>query len=61
MRASAPLPGHDPVRLPGDGKTAAAEVRRREGLALSPALRRDLNALADDCGLAAPFTDLAGS
>jgi LDH2 family malate/lactate/ureidoglycolate dehydrogenase len=59
MRASPPLPGHDPVRLPGDGKTAAAEARRREGLPLNTALRNDLNALAVDCGLARPFPDLA--
>ena len=55
MRASDPLPGHDPVRLPGDGKTAMAERRRRDGLALTPALRRDLNALAADCDLDPPF------
>lgn len=55
MRASEPLPGHAAVRLPGDGKTAAAVERRRKGLALNPALRRDLNALAADCGLEAPF------
>lgn len=58
MRASEPLPGHDPVRLPGDGKTAAAERRRREGLKLKPALCRDLNALAGDCGIEAPFAGL---
>lgn len=58
MRVSAPLPGHDPVRLPGDGKTAAAEARRREGLTLNPALKRDLNALAHDCGLVAPFSEV---
>lgn len=57
MRASDPLPGHEPVRLPGDGKTAAAEARRRDGLSLNPALRRDLNMLAADCGLPAPFQD----
>lgn len=57
MRASEPLPGHDPVRLPGDGKTAAVEARRRDGLSLTPALRRDLNALAGDCGIAPPFPD----
>ncbi len=56
MRASAPLPGHDPVRMPGDGRTAAAEARRKEGLTLNPALRRDLNALAVDCGLSQPFS-----
>ena len=55
MRASEPLPGHDPVRLPGDGKTAAAEARRRDGLTLTPGLRRDLNALASDYGLEPPF------
>ncbi len=57
MRASEPLPGHDPVRLPGDGKTAFAAARREDGVSLNPALRRDLNALAADCGLAAPFAD----
>lgn len=57
MRASPSLPGHDPVRLPGDGKTAAAEARRKDGLTLKAALRRDLNALAADCGLDAPFPD----
>ncbi|MFK7867747.1 MAG: Ldh family oxidoreductase [Roseobacter sp.] len=55
MRASPPLPGHDPVRLPGDGKTRAAEARRSDGLRLNPALKQDLNALADTCGLARPF------
>lgn len=55
MRGSSPLPGHDPVRLPGDGKTAAAETCRNNGLALNPALCRDLNALAVDCGLIPPF------
>ncbi|MHA6323698.1 Ldh family oxidoreductase [Roseivivax sp. CAU 1753] len=61
MRASRPLPGHVPVRLPGDGKTALAEARRRDGLTLNPALRKDLNALASDCGLTPPFPmDAAG-
>jgi LDH2 family malate/lactate/ureidoglycolate dehydrogenase len=57
MRASTPLPDHDPVRLPGDGKTAAAATRRKEGLKLNSALRRDLNTLAKDCGLAELFQD----
>lgn len=56
MRASEPLPGHDPVRLPGDGKSAAAETRRRNGLDLAPALRRDLASLAEDCGIDPPFS-----
>lgn len=55
MRASEPLPGHAPVRLPGDGKTAAADARRDGGLKLGNALCRDLNALAADHGVAAPF------
>lgn len=55
MRASEPLPGHDPVRMPGDGKTAAAERRRTQGLLLKPALCAELNALAADCGMDALF------
>ncbi|MCC1493731.1 Ldh family oxidoreductase [Cognatishimia sp. F0-27] len=57
MRASAPLPGHDPVRLPGDGKSAFAEARRTNGLVLNQALRADLNALAADCGIDPPFPE----
>ncbi|MCG3268135.1 Ldh family oxidoreductase [Yoonia sp. I 8.24] len=53
MRASEPLPGHDPVRLPGDGKTAAAAEVRSTGVTLKPALRRDLDLLADEYGFAA--------
>ncbi len=56
MRASAPLPGHDPVRLPGDGKTAFAQARQTTGLPLNPALRADLNTLAADCGIDPPFS-----
>ncbi|MCV3272293.1 Ldh family oxidoreductase [Roseobacter sinensis] len=59
MRASPPLPGHDPVRLPGDGKSALAATRRTEGLTLNPALRADLNALAIGCNLAPPFPKYA--
>ncbi|WP_425091805.1 Ldh family oxidoreductase [Tropicimonas sp. S265A] len=55
LRGSPPLPGHAPVRLPGDGKTAAAEARRTAGLSLNPALRKDLQALASDVGLPDPF------
>lgn len=55
MRASEPLPGHAPVRLPGDGKTAAAEKRRVEGIAVNPALRKDLSALASEYGLPDPL------
>jgi len=51
MRASEPLPDHDPVRLPGDGKAAAAVRRRESGLPLGPALHRDLQALAEEYGI----------
>lgn len=55
IRASEPLAGHDPVRMPGEGKTAAAARRRKSGLNLNPALRRDLQALAADYRLDGPF------
>lgn len=55
MRASPTLPGHDPVRLPGDSKTALAQARQSGGLSLNAALREDLNALALDCGIDPPF------
>ncbi|MDJ0992688.1 MAG: Ldh family oxidoreductase [Dinoroseobacter sp.] len=57
MRASKPLPGHDAVRMPGDGKTMVADDRRRRGLNLNPSLKADLNRLAKDCGVAPPFSD----
>ena len=50
MRASRPLPGHDPVRMPGEGKHSAADQRRRTGLQLNPALHKDLLALAERYG-----------
>lgn len=55
MRASKPLPGHDPVRLPGEGKSAAAAGRRKNGLDLNAALRSDLQALAEEYDLNGPF------
>jgi LDH2 family malate/lactate/ureidoglycolate dehydrogenase len=55
LRATDPLPGHEPVRMPGEGKGAEAAQRRQNGLFLSPALRRDLEALAQERGIEAPF------
>lgn len=52
MRASPPLPGHDPVRLPGDGKTLSAAAIRSNGIALKPALRHDLDLLAAEYDIA---------
>ncbi|WP_299867854.1 Ldh family oxidoreductase [uncultured Roseobacter sp.] len=55
MRASEPLPGHAPVRLPGDGKTAMAKAREDRGLDLKPALWRDLEALRAEYEFEASF------
>ena len=55
MRASEPLAGHDPARLPGDGKAASIAERRARGLSLNPALVRDLSALAREYGIDDPF------
>lgn len=55
MRASAPLPGHDPVRLPGDGKSAEADARRSDGISINKALQADLNELAIECEIPLPF------
>jgi LDH2 family malate/lactate/ureidoglycolate dehydrogenase len=52
MRASAPLPGHAPVRVPGDGRTAARAARLAEGIALHPALRAELDRIAADLAIA---------
>lgn len=54
-RASEPLPGHGPVRLPGDGRAAAIARRRTHGIDLDPALRADLEALAREYGPDTPF------
>ena len=61
MRSSNPLPGHDAVRLPGDGKSVEAHSRRENGIALNEGLRRDLNSLAVDCALPPPFPTLAAT
>ncbi|MGQ0567328.1 MAG: Ldh family oxidoreductase [Gemmobacter sp.] len=52
MRASPPLPGHDPVRVPGDGREAARARRIADGIALHPALRADLDRIAKDLAIA---------
>jgi LDH2 family malate/lactate/ureidoglycolate dehydrogenase len=52
LRASAPLPEHEPVRIPGEGRAAARAERLAEGLELHDALRRELDAIADECEVA---------
>ena len=59
MRDSTPLPGFDPVRLPGEGKAAIVAQRRKLGLNINPALRRDLSELAQDYGIEDPFGSLS--
>ncbi len=51
MRASTPLPGYPPVRMPGDGKEAARATRLADGVPLHAALFADLNALAAELKL----------
>jgi LDH2 family malate/lactate/ureidoglycolate dehydrogenase len=51
MRAATPLPGADPVRVPGDGKAALYARNRADGIPLHPALRRELDTLAGELGL----------
>jgi LDH2 family malate/lactate/ureidoglycolate dehydrogenase len=52
MRASPPLPGHDPVRIPGDGREAQRARRLAEGIALHASLRAELDRIANDLAIA---------
>lgn len=51
LRASAPLPGHDAVRIPGEGRGAAYARHARDGVDLHPALLRELATIATELGL----------
>ena len=51
LRASMPLPGHHPVRIPGEGRAAAQAKRLAGGLDLHAALRRELDAIATELGV----------
>ena len=51
LRASKPLPGHDPVRIPGEGRADAYARRLADGLDLHAALKRDLDAIAEEFGV----------
>jgi LDH2 family malate/lactate/ureidoglycolate dehydrogenase len=52
MRASAPLPGHEAVRVPGEGREATRARRVADGIVLHPALRADLDRVATDLSIA---------
>ena len=51
LRATPPLPGHDPVRSPGDGRGTERSRRLRDGIDLHHALKRELDAIAGELGL----------
>jgi LDH2 family malate/lactate/ureidoglycolate dehydrogenase len=51
MRGSAPLPGHDRVRVPGDGREAMRNRHASEGSALHANLRKEMNAIATELGI----------
>jgi LDH2 family malate/lactate/ureidoglycolate dehydrogenase len=53
MRASPPLPGHDPVRIPGEGRGATWRERQASGLPLHPNLAAELGRIADELGIPA--------
>lgn len=52
MRASDPLPGYDPVRVPGDGREATRARRLANGVPVHPALRAELDRIATDLAIA---------
>ena len=48
MRGSTPLPGHDPVRSPGERRETTRAERNAAGIPLHLALRRELAAIAEE-------------
>jgi LDH2 family malate/lactate/ureidoglycolate dehydrogenase len=56
LRASAPLPGHAPVRVPGEGRGATWHERQAAGLPLHPNLLAELNKIAAELEITGPAT-----
>jgi len=52
LRASQKLPGFDEIRIPGEQRVGRYESRLRSGVPLSLELRRKLDGLADELGIA---------
>ena len=52
IKASTPLPGVEQVRIPGEDRHGLREERLARGLPLHTALRRELDAIAGERGLA---------
>jgi len=53
MRGSEPLPGHDAVRIPGEGRPAVYEDRSTNGIPLHPNLVKVLQTIAGELQIAA--------
>jgi LDH2 family malate/lactate/ureidoglycolate dehydrogenase len=56
MRASAPLPGHEPVRIPGEGRRATWRERQDAGLPLHANLLAELGRIAAELDIPGPAT-----
>lgn len=52
LRSSERLPGFDEIRIPGEQRVGRYESRLRNGVPLSPELRRKLDGLANELGIA---------
>ncbi len=53
MKSSALLPGYDEIRLPGERLAAITRQRSDHGIPVAPALRKRLDELANELGVAA--------
>ena len=51
MRGSALLPGHEAVRIPGEGRAAMRAERIAAGIPLHPSLRRELATIAGELAI----------
>ncbi len=51
MRSSEPLPGHDPVRIPGQDRPDTLKQRQTEGIPLHPNLVKVLGEIAQELGI----------
>jgi LDH2 family malate/lactate/ureidoglycolate dehydrogenase len=52
LRASRRIPGVERIWMPGEQSHLKRAVAAREGIAVAPALRKALDAMADDLGIA---------
>ncbi len=52
MRGSTPLPGHDPVRIPGEGREAMRAERAAKGIPLHANLEKEIAAIATELDIA---------